>query len=63
LIVAVVSSCKSGLDEEKIREARYDEIRIGGELKERIHRNYDRMEGSKFDVSGSQQPICNTNII
>ena len=48
LIVAVVSSCKSGLDEEKIREARYDEIRIGGELKERIHRNYDRMEGSKY---------------
>jgi len=48
ILTLMVFSCKSNLGEEKIREARFDEVRIGGELKERIHRNFDRMEGSKY---------------
>jgi hypothetical protein len=43
-----VSSCKTGLGDEKLRVARFDEVRIGGELKERIHRNFDRMESGRF---------------
>ena len=44
----VMSACKSDPDAKKLRAARFDEVRVDGELKERIHRNLDRMEQEKY---------------
>ena len=41
-------SCKSGDSDDAIRMSEFSEIRIGGELKERIHRNFDRMEDDRY---------------
>ena len=44
----LLPECKTEPVEEKLRVARFDEIRIDGELKERIHRNFNRMEEEKY---------------
>ena len=47
-LALVLTACKPDKGEQRLRVARFDEIDIGGELKDRIHRNYDRMESDKF---------------
>ena len=47
-LVLYLSSCKVDLVETELRVARFDEIRVDGELKERIHRNFNRMEEEKY---------------
>ena len=44
----MVSACTSNSGEEKLRMSRFDEVRVGGELSGRIHRNFDRMETGKY---------------
>ena len=44
----VFQSCSINSNEGKIRVSEFSEVRVGGELKERIHRNFDRMESEAY---------------
>ena len=48
VLAIVFQSCNSNSNEEKIRVSEFSEVRVGGELKERIHRNFDRMEAEHY---------------
>jgi hypothetical protein len=48
IVISLLSACKHNSGEEKLRVSRFDEVRIDGELKERIHRNFDRMEEWRY---------------
>ena len=44
----MLSACRPGSCDNTLRMAEFSEVRVGGELKDRIHRNFDRMEDELY---------------
>ena len=50
IVLCLFSSCKSSskTEEQNLRPVNFSEVKVGGELQTRLHRNFDRMEEEKY---------------